>query len=302
MNVNFYSNPVLLKSLKFVSENSIAFSAGATVAFSSIARPLSVLLTPKTDREDKKLSCVKSISSSISGFLFTLLFSSPFSKAIKNIDTNPKQYLKKETIEKFTKNGDITSSKQYRFLTQLFKLGLGVLLAYPKAMTNNAIIPKLVNKKEDKKNTPSFKGKIEKIVSSVIDNPIAQKIADKFKNTKFETHLMTLSDIFATAASITITNKNKNLKPRQKKVLNNNALISTSLCVGLGYSFDKLTDKPFLNFINNLKKANKNSKNLAKYVEGANIAKTSLIFALVYYCLIPPIATFFSSRLSKDDK
>ena len=113
---------------------------------------------------------------------------------------------------------------------------------------------------------------------------------------------MTLSDIFATAASITITNKNKNLKPRQKKVLNNNALISTSLCVGLGYSFDKLTDKPFLNFINNLKKANKNSKNLAKYVEGANIAKTSLIFALVYYCLIPPIATFFSSRLSKDDK
>ena len=173
MNVNFYSNPILLKSLKFVSENSIAFSAGATVAFSSIARPLSVLLTPKTDREDKKLSCVKSISSSISGFLFTLLFSSPFSKAIKNIDTNPKQYLKKETIEKFTKNGDITSSKQYRFLTQLFKLGLGVLLAYPKAMTNNAIIPKLVNKKEDKKNTPSFKGKIEKIVSSVIDNPIA---------------------------------------------------------------------------------------------------------------------------------
>ena len=125
-----------------------------------------------------------------------------------------------------------------------------------------------------------------------------QNFANKIKDTNYTTHLIALGDIFSTLAFTTITSKNKKLSEHQKKVLNNNAVISTALCLGLGYGADKISAKPMDEFIKKLELANKNSPDLSKYKEGAKIVKTSLIFGMAYYCLIPFISTYLTSKIT----
>ena len=292
-----FTSPILKNGLKKISENSALFGAGACLVFSAIARPLSILATPDTEKEDKKISAIKSIISALNGFLFMMMVSSPFSKGIKKIDSNPEKYLKPETIKNLSKGAnDIKNSDAYRFLTQFFKLGLTCLLAYPKALVNNTILPLVMKKNEE---TPSFKGGCEKIVSNVINNEKMQKFAKKFQNTKYTTHLIALGDIFSTLASIHLTHKNKKLNDHEKKILNYNSIISTILCLTIGYGADNALDKPFGKFISKLKSLNKNSSDLSKYIEGAKILKTTMVFGIVYYCLIPLVSTFLSGKLAK---
>ncbi len=300
---NFYKNKTLLKGVKFASEKSAIFTSGTSLLFASTLRPLSTALTPKTPKEDKKISFIKSMSSALSGFAFMFVASNPFAKAIKSIDKNPQNYLTKETINNLSQGVDnIANSKSYKFLTQLFKLGLTFLLAYPKAIVNNAIIPKIANK-DKKENEPiSFTSKLENIIAGTINNKTMQSIAKKAQNTKYTTHLIALGDIFSTFAFINTTSKNKKLNKHQKNILNYNALSSTALCLIFGYGADKLTDKSMDKFIKNIENANKNSPDIAKYAEGVKIAKSSLIFGLIYYCAIPMISTFISSKLATNDK
>ena len=79
---------------------------------------------------------------------------------------------------------------------------------------------------------------------------------------------------------------------------------------------NKITPKKFLNYSSDLKLEKNNSKlqfekvetilekyssepkKLIKYIEGAKIAKTSLIFGVIYYGLIPCISTFLSSKMA----
>ena len=302
INSNIYKSKALTKGLKFASENSAVFSAGASLAMNFTLRPISTLLAPKTDKEDKKLSCIKSISSATTGFLFMLLVSSPFAKAVKNIDKNPKNFLSQETIKNISNGLDnVVDSKSYKLITQLFKLGLAFLLAYPKAMLNNAIIPSIANKNSKNNNEePSFNGKLEKIIAGTVNNKNLQKFANKMQNTNYTTHMIALGDIFSTFAFTSITSKNKKLDKHQKNILNYNAIISTALSLLFGYGIDKLFEKPTDKFIANLKKANKNSADLAKYIEGTKIIKTSIIFGLVYYGLIPLISTFLSAKLASE--
>lgn len=300
---NFYNNKTLLKSLKFVSEKSPVFTTGASLLFQTTLRPISTLLAPKTDKEDKKISFVKSLSSALTGFLFMSLVSNPFSKAVKNIDKNPEKFLNKDTIKNLLNGLDnVTASKSYKFLTQLFKLGLAFILAYPKAILNNTIIPPVMDKISEKNNkddkNPSFTGKIENIIANTINNKTMQKIAKKAEKTDYTTHLIALGDIFSTLAFTSITSKNKKLNNHQKKVLNYNALTSTALCLLLGYGLNYATKKPMDNFLKNLDKFQKNSPDLAKYKEGANIVKSSLIFGTIYYGLIPIVSTYLSSRMA----
>ena len=298
---NIYKSKTLQKGLKTISENSAMFVAGTTLALSSVVRPVSTLLAPKADKEDKKISCIKSISSAIAGFIFMALVSVPFAKGIKKIDTNPSKYLNNETVDFFKKEANnIQESKAYQLITQTFKLGLGFLLAYPKALFNNAVIPPLMDKVDNKKeDNLNFKGS-EKIVSKALNNSNIQNIASKLKNTNFILGMIALSDIFSTAAFINITSKNKKLDDNKKKVLNYNAAISTGLCIGAGVTLDKLLDKPTEAFIKNLKKYNPESLDFAKWAQGAKIAKTSLLFGAIYYFLIPMLSTTLSSILAKN--
>ena len=63
---SIYNSRVLKKSLKFASENGALFAATASLAFSAI-RPLIILATPKTDKENRQYASTKSIASTLTG-------------------------------------------------------------------------------------------------------------------------------------------------------------------------------------------------------------------------------------------
>jgi hypothetical protein len=145
----FLNNRFLKKGLEFASENGTLFAATTTLALSGI-RPLAILSTPKTDKKNKQVACAKSLTSSINGYLIALICSLPLSGAIKKIDKKPLLYLKKETINTLKNNSPkLTESKAYSMATQIFKLGLGLLIAAPKACLTAIGTPYILNLLED---------------------------------------------------------------------------------------------------------------------------------------------------------
>ena len=299
-----YNNKILKKGLEFAADNSALFVATTSLVLSTVARPLAILSTPKTDKENKKYAAAKSLASSAVGYLIMLGASVPLAKSIKKIDENPSKYLKTETI-KTLQAGEKTllKSKRYNFATQLFKLGLGFVIAAPKSILTCALIPPFMQKIFKKNNSPqtkepTFTG-LTKNVGKIIDTSFVKKLSDKFHNTNFEMHMMALTDTLATATFINQTAKSKKIEEDRKKALMYNAGISTALSVAGGYLLDKITKKPTEKFIDNFKIANKNHPKLDKWVEGIRVAKPALILGGIYYVAIPVISTFLADRFGE---
>ena len=339
MKVNslIYSNKILLNSLKFAAKNSTLFSATASLALSTIARPISIMTTPNTDMENKKLACAKSFSSSAVGYMVMLTSSLPVAAAVKKIDENPTKYLKQRTINYLKGSADaVTKSGKYAFATQLFKLGLGFVIAAPKSILTCALIPPIMSgifrQKNTEQNTPatvqkkeiSFSGLdntitkqtknitrsaqtaydnftelLAKGFSKIIDTKPIQNTAEKYSETNFAQHIMSATDIVSTLAFVNQTAKSKGIKEDRKKTLINNSLISTGLCIGGGYGLNHILKKPTEKYIEKFKEINKNLPDLERYIEGIKIAKPALILGGIYYIAIPAIATFFAERVDK---
>lgn len=305
---NIYNSKMLKSALEFASDNSALFCATTSLVLSSVARPIAILSTPNTDKENKKYATAKSISSSIAGYLLMFAASVPVSKAIKNIDLNPKKFLKPETIKSLQNNEKtLQSSKKYQFATQLFKLGLGLLIAVPKSSITSFLIPKIMKKfpkKEEEKNI-SFTGRfydkgIEKLscgISSIINTKNIQNLSDKLYKTNFEQGMMYLTDVVLTGAFVNKTLKNKEIDKKRKKPLIYNSILSTIFSMVSSLILNKATDKPFQKFVSRFVEENKDSKKLSKYLEGLNIAKLSLIMGGVYYILIPILSTFLADKI-----
>lgn len=305
-----YTNRFFKKGLEFAADNGALFIASASLALSTIARPLSIMATPNTDKQNKKYACAKSLASSAAGYLLMLGVSLPFAKAMKNIDKEPSRYLKNET-KKFLQNGEksLNSSSKYKFATQLFKLGLGFVIAVPKSVMTCAFIPPLMNKIFHKKNEQdenkksvtkhvTFTGMehLSKGIGKIIDTPTVKKISNKFHNTNYEFNMMSLTDILATGAFIRQTAKSKKIEQDRKKALIYNSAISTGLCIGGSYLIDKLSEKSTENFIKKFSEVNKNSPKLEKYIEGIKIVKPAAILGTIYYIVIPLVSTFLADR------
>ena len=112
---SIYTNRAVKKGLELAASNGALFGASATVVFSAL-RPMSIMCTPKTDKENRKIAAAKSVTSSLINFILMLGISVPIAASIKKIDNNPKKYLKKETIETLKEKGKkITDSKGYIF-------------------------------------------------------------------------------------------------------------------------------------------------------------------------------------------
>lgn len=299
-----YNSKIFKKGLEFAADNSALFVATTSLILSTAARPLAILSTPKTDKENKKYAAAKSLASSAVGYLVMLAAATPLAKSIKKIDKNPSKYLKSETIKTLQAGEqNLLKSKKYGFATQLFKLGLGFLIAVPKSILTCALIPPFMEKifKKDNLNQskePTFTG-LTKNIGKIIDTSIVQKLADKFHDTNFEMHMMALTDTLATAAFINRTAKSKKIEEDRKKALMYNAGISTALSVAGGYVLDRITKKPTEKFINNFKIANKNNPKLDKWVEGIRVAKPALILGGIYYVAIPVISTFLADRFDE---
>lgn len=318
-----YNNKLLLKSLKFAADNGTLFSATASLVLSAAARPAVIMSTPKTDKENKKLACAKSISSSLVGYLIMLCASIPVASAVKKIDKNPSAYLKKKTIDAL-KNGEnvLTKSKRYSFATQLFKLGLGFLIAMPKSALTCAFIPHVMNAFFPKKtnaaqktqetktqtNVISFKGLYDKAAESmargigkIIDTNPVKTAAKKFCDTNFAQHIMSLTDVVLTLSFVHQTAKSKKIEQKRKKPLIYNSLISTALCLSTGYAVNSATNKSTEKYIEKFRKVNKDLPELEKYVEGIKIAKPVLILGVIYYAFIPLISTFLADRVEHSE-
>lgn len=315
----------LKKGLELAANNGGKFMAGTQLLFATAVRPLSIATTPKTDRENKKLACAKSFASSFVNYLLVLAVSNPIAKNVKKIDKSPETYLKPETINAM-KEGmkPLAESKSYQFATQMFKLGSNAMSAVPRAIVTCALIPpimtgiQLLNEKFRKKNEPvqnqkitasvpnaqvSFKGvNIAKKMGKIIDSPLIQKMSEKYKDTNFQMHTMAVTDTLTTLTLCHQVNANKKIDDDRKKILNNNSLLSTSLGILSGYAVDKVTEKPTEKFIKTFSKINKADPKLSKYVEGIKIVKPTLLYAGVYYTVIPMVSTFFAERLNMKNK
>lgn len=300
-----YNNKILKKGLEFAANNGALFVATTSLVLSTVARPLAIMATPDTDKENKQYAASKSIASSAVGYLTMLIFSLPLAKAIKKIDENPQTYLKEKTITNL-KNSEksLAKSSKYKFATQLFKLGLGFLIAVPKSIMTCALLPKVTDKFFNKKSKPknptnSFTG-LEKPIGKIIDTSFIQKISEKFHKTNFEQHIISATDALATGSFIYQTSKSKKIEEKRKTALMYNAGISTGLSITGGYAINSLTKKSTNRFIKNFRQANKNSPKLEKYIEGIKVAKPALILGGLYYVVIPLISTFIADRFDKN--
>ncbi len=301
-----YNSKILKKGLELAADNSLLFGAAASFALSVIARPAAIMAAPATDIENKKYACAKSLASGAVNLMLVFLLSTPADAAIKKIDKKPSKYLKPKTI-KTLKAGEesLAKSGKYRFVSQLFKLGLGFLIAAPKSILTGNLIPPVMDKFFPKKNDKniSFTGMynngiehLSKGIGKLIDTPFVQKMAEKFQQTRFEQHMISLTDVAATVAFIHHTAKNKKIEESRKKALMYNTGISTGLCIGAGYALSRLLDKPVQKFVKKFSEVNKNSPELDKYLNGVKVVKPTLIFGGIYYVAIPLISTFLADR------
>ena len=322
----FYNNKILLKTLEKAAENGSLFSAKVMLGMSLTARPLAIMATPKTDRENKKLASAKSIASGVVNYLIMLGASLPVANAVKKIDNNPSKFLKTETISNLQGSSkNLLSSKAYAFATQLFKLGVGFVIAVPKSILTCALIPPIMLavfhdkfKNTDKKHHIEIKKSARKVISfkglyqnasdciakgigKIIDTKPVQTLSKKFCDTNFAQHIMSMTDALLTLTFVRQTAKSKSIKQERKKPLINNSIISTALCIIGGYGLNGITQKQTDSFIEKFKAANKDLPNLEKYVQGIKIAKPVLLLAGIYYIAIPLIATFFAERTGKSN-
>ncbi len=321
-NQNIYKNKYFLKGLELAANNGALFVAGSTLTLSTIVRPLSILATPKTDKENKKFALIKSLASSAGGYLLIMAASIPVARSVKKIDKNPFKYLTPKAIENLGRGkANITDSKTYQFSTQLFKLGLGIAMATPKSIFTNMLISpflalnnkmkrkphkSIINNKENSEDKElTFKGKdsilknepLTRGIAAILNTPCIQKFSERLKDSNFAMHIMALTDTISTLTLIDQVNRNKHLNKDRKRVLNYNSALATGLSIGCSYTVDAALDGATERFVKKFAEVNKNSPKLGKYLEGIKIAKPTIILGITYYGIIPLISTFLAERI-----
>lgn len=307
-------NKTLLKSLEKISEHGTSFSAGTSLLMSLSVRLLAIHSTPDVEKENKQYAMSNSICSGLIKFGMVEAIALPIEKAVKNIDNNPAKFLK--SSEKFA------GTKAYKLITQMFKLGTGLVMAIPKSMLTIALIPVIMdklffNKKNEVKNsaekfetstktkntnfTGRFTDTISKGIGKVIDNKKIQKLAIKFqdKDKDIAKHISAGTDILLTSSFAYQTSKSKKIKENRKKALIYNNVISTAITLVGGYGIDNLIKNKTSKFIDKFKQINASDPKLQKYVEGMNILRPAIIFAGIYYGILPMFSTFMAEKIDK---
>ena len=72
-----YNSKIFKKGLELAANNGALFTSAASLVFATAVRPIAIMSAPKTDKENKKYACIKSISSSAAGFFAAGFRSSP---------------------------------------------------------------------------------------------------------------------------------------------------------------------------------------------------------------------------------
>jgi len=312
-NTNFkgvYNNKFILSSLEAIADHSASFSAGAMFVGATLIRPLAISATPKAEKDNKKILSAESISSGIVKLIIALGISMPIENAVKNID-------KKQ----------ISNKENFDFLSQTIKLSSNLISAIPKSILAVAFIPLVAdlltfkrkeNKKENKailnpptfiefKNNINFKGKKDSVltkgIETIINSKQAQDFANNFSSKKDDLarNMTVLTDVLLTCGSVVAIEASKKIENKEKKPLIINKLLSSAISIVFGCSIDKIIKNIGKNIVDNFKNENLSNPKLAKYLDGINVLRPTVIFALVYYALIPIFTTYVSDKMTKID-
>lgn len=301
------NNKFLLKGLEKVSEHGMSVGAGTSLIMSLAVRPLAINATPNVEKENKQYAIANSVCSGIIKFGMVEALALPIENAVKKIDKRPRKYLQNAS-------DDFIKSRGYKLGTQIMKLGTGLVTAVPKSMLTIALIPiimdKLFNiqpfsaKKETTAPTDknlSFKGNIAKGIGKVLDNETIQKFLRKHetKDKDIAKHLSAGTDILLTSSFAWQTNKSDKIKENRKKALIYNNVIATGITLAGGYGVDRLVQEKSTKFIERFSQINKGDPKLAKYIEGINIIRPALIFAAIYYGILPIFSTYMAEKIDK---
>ena len=319
----FYSNKNTLKVLKYASDNPALVEKAATFALSTIIRPISILMTPKTDKREKEYMFAKSFASGAISFGLTSLIFKPVSRAMDTISKEPQKYLTKETINTLKTAGKtLEESAPFNFLKQTVKYTPAIVSIFPKALLTTALITPIIEiafdkkykiklpkfepfkikskklqKKEDKKQ--SFKGeRLARAIAKPLNNEAVRKFALRHQNSNSFIKILSAKDLIATGFFAFLTKNSKRIEDKNKEPLIINSFLSTALAITGGFAVDKLTQKPMEKFLDRLEQANRGDKDLPKYIEGAKILKPIVILGVLYYAIVPSLSTFLSGKIA----
>lgn len=312
------NNKILLKGLEKVSEHGTSFAAGTSLAMSLTVRPFAIHSTPDVEKENKQYAIANSIGSGIIKFGIVEAVALPIENAVKNIDKNPEKYLKSKTIKNLQETSKkLVESKSYKLSTQIMKLSTGFITAIPKSMLTIALIPIIMDKlfnirKNDKKQkfenqnkdihfTGSINENISKGIGKLIDNIKFQNFVKKHKqeDKNIAKHITAATDILLTSSFAYQTNKSDKIKDNRKKALIYNNVISTAITLIGGYGIDNIIKNKTGRFIEKFSKINKGDPKLHKYIEGINIVRPAIIFAGIYYGILPIFSTYMAEKIDK---
>ena len=312
------NNKILLKGLEKVSEHGTSFAAGTSLAMSLTVRPFAINATPDVEKENKQYAIANSICSGVIKFGIVEAIALPIENAVKNIDQNPEKYLKPQTIKNLQETSKkLVESKSYKLSTQIMKLSTGFITAIPKSMLTIALIPIIMDKlfnirKNDKKQkfenqnkdihfTGSINENISKGIGKLIDNIKFQNFVKKHKqeDKNIAIHITAATDILLTSSFAYQTNKSDKIKDNRKKALIYNNVISTAITLIGGYGIDNIIKNKTGRFIEKFSKINKGDPKLHKYIEGINIVRPAIIFAGIYYGILPIFSTYMAEKIDK---
>ena len=325
---NLLTNKAVLKGLEKISEHGTSFAAGASLLMSLGVRTFSIYNTPDVEKENKFYIMANSITSGLVKFGIVEAIALPIENAVSRIDKNSSKYLTDATLKNFS-----PQTRSYKFITQIIKLSTGLLTAIPKSILTIALIPVVMDKVfhynplEDLKNAvekfpykneaskffidsqklssyPAFTGignKLSRGISKIINNEKVQKFAKQYEmeDEDIYKHTTAITDVLLTSAAVWQTNKSDGIKENCKRVLNYNNIINTAITIMAGYWLDGRVKYHTSKFIESFKQANINNPKLPKYIEGINILRPTIIFAFIYYGLLPIFSTYTSEKLDK---
>ncbi len=161
-----------------------------------------------------------------------------------------------------------------------------------------SVMPKVLSQGYDK-----FTDKLAVGFGKIIDTDFVQNMSKKFHETNLATHAFSATGILLSSFLALSIAKNDKIEEERKRPLILNTGISCALSTAGGYTIDKLLDKPIKKFSDNFAKANVNNPKLHKYLEGIKIAKSALIFGMIYRFVVPVVSMFLAEKVvEKEEK
>ncbi len=329
------TNKTVLKGLEKISEHGTSFAAGASLLMSLGVRTFSIYNTPDVEKENKFYAMANSITSGIVKFGIVEAIALPIENAVSRIDKDASKYLKDTTLKNFSpetrsykfitqiiklSTGLLTAIPKSMLTIALIPVVMNKIFHYNPLEDLKKAAEKFPYKNEASKffnreltreseqpkaKEPAFTGsigdKLSNGISKIINNKKVQKLAQKYEmeDEDIYKHITAMTDVLLTSASVWQTNKSESIKENCKRVLNYNNIINTAITIMAGYWLDGRVKNHSNGIMERFKQANIKDPKLTKYIEGINILRPTIIFAFIYYGLLPIFSTYTSEKLDK---